>query len=100
MLLGALAITDRLARWPVEARAALVGAAVGALAWFAPDLAGGGDNLTQRALDGTEVLVLLPLLYLLRLFLGAAPTPPERRAACSRLSSFSARKWVFSLAGC
>jgi chloride channel protein, CIC family len=72
VLLGALALADRLARWPVEVRAALVGAAVGALAWFAPGLAGGGDNLTQRALDGTEVLALLPFLYLLRLVLGAA----------------------------
>lgn len=72
VLLGALALTDHLARWPLEARAAAVGAAVGALAWGAPSLAGGGDNLTQRALDGTEVLALLPFLYLLRLFLGAA----------------------------
>ena len=72
VLLGALAIADRLAHWPVEVRAALVGAAVGALAWFAPGLVGGGDTLTQRALDGTEVLALLPFIYLLRLFLGAA----------------------------
>jgi CIC family chloride channel protein len=72
VLLGALAIADRLARWPVEVRAALVGAAVGALAWFAPGLVGGGDTITQRALDGTEVLALLPFIYLLRLFLGAA----------------------------
>jgi CIC family chloride channel protein len=72
VLLGALAIADRLARWPVEVRAALVGAAVGALAWFAPGLVGGGDMLTQRALDGTEVLALLPFIYLLRLLLGAA----------------------------
>jgi chloride channel protein, CIC family len=50
---GALAITDRLARWPVEARAAMVGAAVGALAWFAPGLVGGGDALTQQTLGGT-----------------------------------------------
>jgi len=72
VLLGALAITDRFARWPVEVRAGLVGAAAGALAWFAPDLAGGGDTLTQRALDGTAVLALLPFIYVLRLFLGAA----------------------------
>ncbi|WGJ14106.1 H(+)/Cl(-) exchange transporter ClcA [Methylocapsa sp. D3K7] len=72
VLLGALALADRLARWPVEIRAALVGAAVGALAWFAPDLAGGGDALTQSALDGKAVLVLLPFIYVLRLFLGAA----------------------------
>jgi CIC family chloride channel protein len=72
VLLGALAIADRLASWPVEVRAALVGAAVGALAWFAPDLAGGGDALTQGALDGKAVLVVLPFIYVLRLFLGAA----------------------------
>lgn len=72
VLLGALAIADRLARWPVEARAGLVGAAVGALAWFAPGLAGGGDTLTQRALDGTQALAYLPFIYMLRLVLGAA----------------------------
>jgi CIC family chloride channel protein len=72
VLLGALAVADRLARWPVEVRAAMIGAMVGALAWFAPGLAGGGDTLTQRALDGTGPLTLLPFIYLLRLFLGAA----------------------------
>ncbi len=35
-LLGALAVMDRLGRWPVEMRAAVIGAAIGALAWFAP----------------------------------------------------------------
>ena len=60
------------ARWPVEVRAALVGAAAGALAWFAPDLAGGGDALTQRALDGNAVLALLPLLLCFVFSLGAA----------------------------
>ena len=34
---GTLAATDRLGRWPVELRAAVIGAAVGALGWFAPD---------------------------------------------------------------
>ena len=42
----------QLDRWPVELRAGLVGAAVGMLAWFAPDLVGGGDAITQRALPG------------------------------------------------
>lgn len=72
VLLGALALADHLARWPAEARAAAVGAAVGALAWFAPELAGGGDALTQRTLDGLEPLSLLPLFFILRLLLGAA----------------------------
>ena len=35
-LLSTLAAADRLRRWPVELRAALIGAAVGLLAWYAP----------------------------------------------------------------
>src|SRR5215813_10358097 len=35
-LLGAIAVASRLGRWPVEARAAMVGMTVGMLAWFAP----------------------------------------------------------------
>ncbi|MDQ6701834.1 MAG: ClC family H(+)/Cl(-) exchange transporter [Pseudomonadota bacterium] len=71
-LLGALAIADYLARWPVEVRAAMVGAAAGTLAWFAPGLAGGGDTLTQRTLDGSEALALLPFIFMLRVVLSAA----------------------------
>ncbi|HUI19972.1 MAG TPA: ClC family H(+)/Cl(-) exchange transporter [Methylocella sp.] len=71
-ILGALSIADRLTYLPVEVRAALVGAGVGALAWFAPGLAGGGDSLTQRTLEGAETLAVLPFIYLLRLILGAA----------------------------
>jgi chloride channel protein, CIC family len=70
-LLGALAVADRL-RWPVEIRAAAIGGAVGALAWFAPALVGGGDPITQRTLLGAEVAATLPALFLLRLALGSA----------------------------
>ena len=48
VLLGTLAASERLHRWPVELRAALVGTAVGMTAWFAPDWVGGGDAITQR----------------------------------------------------
>jgi CIC family chloride channel protein len=72
VLLDALDIADRMTRLPVEARAGLVGAAVGALAWFAPPLVGGGDNLTQSLLAGATPFALLPPLFALRLFLGAA----------------------------
>jgi chloride channel protein, CIC family len=78
-LLGTLAAADRLSRWPVELRAGLIGAVVGTLAWFAPQLVGGGDPITQRALTGAETLGVLPLLFLLRFGLGtlsyAAATP-------------------------
>src|SRR5271166_4775977 len=37
-LLGTLALANRLTRWPVEVRAGLIGAGVGVLAWFLPNL--------------------------------------------------------------
>jgi CIC family chloride channel protein len=55
----------------VEARAALVGATVGMLAWFAPGLVGGGEPLTQRTLAGAVTLSALPFVFLLHLGLGA-----------------------------
>jgi H+/Cl- antiporter ClcA len=70
-ILGAIAAANDLRRWPLELRAGAIGAAVGALAWFAPDLVGGGDPLTQRALNGSGTLVVLPLILLLRFGLGA-----------------------------
>jgi chloride channel protein, CIC family len=71
VLLRTMATFDHLDRWPVEARAGLIGAAVGMLAWFAPDLVGGGDPITQRALTGAYAIALLPLVFGLRLGLGA-----------------------------
>jgi CIC family chloride channel protein len=70
-LLGAIAAAGRLDRWPVEVRAALVGGAVGVLAWFVPGLVGGGESLTQATLAGAGTLALLPLAFLLRFGLGA-----------------------------
>ena len=70
-ILGAIAVAERLRRWPVELRAAFIGAAVGALAWFAPGLVGGGDPITQRVLEGVGSLAVIPLLFLIRFGLGA-----------------------------
>ena len=70
VLLETMGAFDRLDRWP-EARAALIGAGVGMLAWFLPDLVGGGDPITQRTLTGAGTLAVLPLVFLLRLGLGA-----------------------------
>ena len=70
-ILGALAAADKLRRCPVEIRAALIGAAVGMLAWFAPEVVGGGDRITQATLLGVGTLAMLPLLFLLRFGLGA-----------------------------
>ena len=78
-ILGTLAISDRFHRWPVELRAALVGAAIALLAWFAPGVVGGGDAITQRTLSGTEAAAVLLVVFFLRFGLGplsyAAGTP-------------------------
>ena len=71
LLLGSIAATERLARWPVPLRGAAIGAAVGLLAWYAPGLVGGGDPLTQRALSGEDALAVIPLIFALRFVLGA-----------------------------
>jgi CIC family chloride channel protein len=66
-LLATLRTTDRFSGLPVELRAGIAGAAVGAIAWFAPSLVGGGDGLAQQALNGQGTLAVLPLLFLFRL---------------------------------
>ena len=68
VLLG-LATAERLPI-PIEVRAALIGAAVGAIAWGWPGLVGGGDPLTQSALAGTADLAFLPTIFLVRFALG------------------------------
>jgi CIC family chloride channel protein len=70
-LLGTLAVADRLRRWPAELRAALIGVSVGLLAWFAPGLVGGGDAITQHMLAGSEALLMVALVFVLRFGLGA-----------------------------
>jgi len=70
-LLGAISVAQRLGHWPVELQAAVIGAAVGALAWFAPGLVGGGDQITQRVLSGEAILTVIPMAFLLRFGLGA-----------------------------
>jgi hypothetical protein len=41
------------------------------LAWFPPDLVGGGDGITQRTLAGAGTLALVPMAFLVRFALGA-----------------------------
>jgi CIC family chloride channel protein len=78
-LLAAIAAAGWLGHWPVELHAGLVGGAVGVLAWFAPELVGGGEPLAQRTLSGLVSATVLPLVFLLRFGLGpvsyAARTP-------------------------
>jgi chloride channel protein, CIC family len=66
-------------RLPREARAAATGALVGLLVWFAPNLVGSGDGLTQQALYGHGALLAVTGVLVLRFALGvvsyAAATP-------------------------
>lgn len=66
-------------RWPVEARAVVIGLVVGVLGWFAPHLVGPGDGLTQQALLGHGTLLAALGLLVLRFGLGvlcySAATP-------------------------
>jgi chloride channel protein, CIC family len=70
-LLAGIAARDRFGRLTVELRAGLIGASVGILAWFAPDLVGGGDQITQRALIGFEGPAIVGFAFLIRFALGA-----------------------------
>jgi chloride channel protein, CIC family len=78
LLLGTISIADR-TRWPIELRAALIGAVVGAVGWFNSSLVGGGDPLTQKTLLKGVGLAELPFVLALRFILGpvsyAAGTP-------------------------
>jgi CIC family chloride channel protein len=69
--LAAIAVAQKLERYPVELRAAVVGAAVGVIAWFAPTLVGGGESLTQHTLSGQFAAGTLVAIFALRFVLGA-----------------------------
>src|SRR6202034_4897790 len=69
-LLAGIAARDRFGWLPIEFRAGLIGASVGILAWFAPDLVGGGDQITQRALIGCEAPAIVGFAFLVRFALG------------------------------
>jgi chloride channel protein, CIC family len=71
MLIATRVAARRLIFAHVDLRAALVGAAVGTLGWFAPGLIGGGDAITQSVLTGNAALAAIPAVLLIRFALGA-----------------------------
>ena len=77
-LVGAIAAARRVPL-PVEARAALIGAGVGALGFVWPGVIGGGDPITAGVLAGGQSLTLVALMAVIRFGLGpisyAAATP-------------------------
>jgi chloride channel protein, CIC family len=78
-VMGSLMVVDRATRLPAAARAALIGGAIGILAWFAPELVGGGDAITQRMLVDAGAVSSIALIFAVRFALGplsyAASTP-------------------------
>lgn len=67
---GLLRLADRLPSLRSINRAALIGATVGVVAWFAPALVGGGDNLTQAILSERYAAGALVTVFLVRFFIG------------------------------
>jgi CIC family chloride channel protein len=78
-VLGSLAVADQATRVPVAVRAALIGGLVGLLAWCAPQLVGGGDEITQQTLMNVGASSAILLIFAVRFVLGplsyAAGTP-------------------------
>ena len=71
-IMSAVTLIDRLGKLRIELKAALIGATIGILGWFLPDLIGGGDNITQSVLSGDTAMGAIPLAFALRFWLGAA----------------------------
>ena len=71
-IIGALSIADNLGRMPTEAKAALIGATVGVIGWYGPELIGTGHTISEHVLNGSYLTSELPLLFAIRFFLGPA----------------------------
>ena len=69
-IVGMLRLCDRFARVPSVQRAAIIGAAVGLVGWFAPAMIGGGDTLTQAMLTQRFTTAALAGIFLLRFAIG------------------------------
>ncbi|HEX4055528.1 MAG TPA: H(+)/Cl(-) exchange transporter ClcA [Tepidisphaeraceae bacterium] len=65
-LLAALRLFDCADRWPRGIKGAVVGAAAGLLAWYAPRDVGGGESLAQFALSTHVAIQLMVMLLLIR----------------------------------
>jgi CIC family chloride channel protein len=67
---GLLRLSDRLSGISSVSRAALIGATVGLVAWFAPSLVGGGETLSQAILSDQYAVGGLVTIFLARFLIG------------------------------
>jgi CIC family chloride channel protein len=78
MIAGMVGVLSRHFPWP-PARAAVVGALLGLLMWFAPQVVGGGVPLAQSVLEGRFTLSIVLMIFAVRFLLGplslSASTP-------------------------
>ena len=72
LITGAMDLASALDKWPIELKAAIIGAIIGLVGWFAPGLIGDGNNLSDRVLESAAVVGGLPLAFAVRFGLGAA----------------------------
>jgi CIC family chloride channel protein len=98
VLLSTLAGVDRLQGWWAALFPAMVGAFVGVITWFHPNLVGGGDGITQSILTGAGTLSIVGIVFLMRFALGslsyAAGTPGGLFAPMLVLGAQSG--WLFA----
>jgi CIC family chloride channel protein len=71
-LIASLRLFDHARHWPPGTKGAIVGAAAGLLAWFAPGTVGGGENLARFAITGHLVWGAILALLLVRFALTMA----------------------------
>ena len=100
LIIKTCALFDGLARWQPEVPALLIGALVGAIAWFAPHMVGGGDTISQQALAGGFAPTALPLIFAVRFLLGPLSYAANTPGGLSARSSRWARAWASDLACC
>jgi CIC family chloride channel protein len=70
IIIALLRACDRFVRISTIQRAALIGASIGLIAWFAPAMVGGGDNLTQAVLSDHYAITALAGVFVLRFLIG------------------------------
>ncbi len=70
LTVSGLNAADRIGHLSTTTKAALIGGAVGVVAWFAPSLAGNGDALLHRIVNGGLAIGAIAVIFVVRFVLG------------------------------